>query len=187
MRSRMQETSDEIYEAEHEFTDDEDYVLPRPLQVGDRVFLVGFGQEGVVVDLPDKAGNVNVRAGILSAKLPQTQLRLLVDDKKTRKLNAKTPTTSRRRNQPDQVRMADFRVEEDVRGMNAEEAWMVVDKYLDEAILAGIKSVRIIHGKGTGILRAALQNDLHHDPRVSYYRNGAYGEGDMGVTVVELK
>ncbi len=186
MRARMQETSDEIYEVEHAFVEDEDYVLPRPLQMGDRVFLVGFGQEGIVVDLPDKAGNVSVRAGILSAKVAQSQVRLLLDDKKMKKSNAKASGT-RLRNQPDRVRMSDFRVEEDVRGMNAEEAWMTVDKYLDEAILAGIKSVRIIHGKGTGILRAALQNDLHHDPRVSSYRNGAYGEGDLGVTVVELK
>ena len=81
----------------------------------------------------------------------------------------------------------EFRQELDVRGMIGDDAWAAVDKYLDEAILAGIQSVRIIHGKGTGALRSALQNDLHHDPRVRSYRNGAYGEGDLGVTVVELK
>ena len=187
VRSHMQETSDEIYEAEHMFDDDEHYVLPRDLRVGDRVFLVGFGQEGVVVDLPDKNGNVSVRAGILSAKTPVSQVRLLTDAHILRKTEKKKENTPRRRGNEPQIRVSDFRAEEDVRGMNAEEAWMVVDKYLDEAILAGIKSVRIIHGKGTGILRASLQNDLHHDPRVSSYRNGAYGEGDMGVTVVELK
>jgi DNA mismatch repair protein MutS2 len=183
----MQETSDEIYEAEHMFDDDDNYVLPRDLRVGDRVFLVGFGQEGVVVDLPDKNGNVSVRAGILSAKTPVSQVRLLTDANTSRKTEKKKESTPRRRGNEPQIRVSDFRAEEDVRGLNAEEAWMVVDKYLDEALLTGIKSVRIIHGKGTGILRASLQNDLRHDPRVSSYRNGAYGEGDMGVTVVELK
>ena len=188
MRARMQETSDEIYEAENSFAEDEDYTLPRPLKVGDRVFLLGFGQEGEVVELPDKNGNVSVRAGILSAKLPVARLRLLQGDETVRKKPKQpTPTPSRGKRREASKPLSDFRVEQDVRGKNAEEAWAIVDKYLDDAILAGIKSVRIIHGKGTGVLRAALQNDLHHDPRVSSYRNGAYGEGDMGVTVVELK
>ena len=189
MRARMQETSDQIYEAENSFSEDEDYTLPRPLKVGDRVFLLGFGQEGEVVELPDKNGNVSVRAGILSAKLPIARLRLLDGDSKTKKKAGQKPAAvaSKGRRREASVPLSDFRVEQDVRGKNAEEAWAIVDKYLDDAILAGIKSVRIIHGKGTGILRASLQNDLHHDPRVSSYRNGAYGEGDMGVTVVELK
>lgn len=188
MRARMQETSDEIYEAENSFAEDEDYTLPRPLRVGDRVFLLGFGQEGEVVELPDKNGNVSVRAGILSAKLPLSRLRLLEGNASLKKKTPqKTPSASKGKRREASMPLSDFRVEQDVRGKNAEEAWAIVDKYLDDAILAGIKSVRIIHGKGTGILRATLQNDLHHDPRVSSYRNGAYGEGDMGVTIVELK
>ncbi len=189
-RVRMQEISDDIYEAEHAFEDDSNYVLPRNLQIGDRVFMVGVGQEGTVVELSDKSGRVTVQSGILRAKMQISQLRLLTAENKkikTKKGPTSTVQTQKQRNKTNEVRLADFRVEEDVRGMNVEEAWMVVDKYLDEAILAGIKSVRIIHGKGTGILRTALQNDLHHDPRVLSYRNGAYGEGDMGVTIVELK
>ena len=188
MRARMQETSDEIYEAENSFADDEDYTLPRPLRVGDHVFLLGFGQEGEVVELPDKNGNVSVRAGILSAKLPLARLRLLEGNATIKKKTPpKAASSSKGKRREASMPLSDFRVEQDVRGKNAEEAWAIVDKYLDDAILAGIKSVRIIHGKGTGILRASLQNDLHHDPRVSSYRNGAYGEGDMGVTIVELK
>ena len=70
--------------------------------------------------------------------------------------------------------------------MTGEEAWFVVDKYLDEANVAGIRSVTIIHGKGTGALRAALWNRFKSDSRVKSYRAGAYGEGDYGVTVLEL-
>ena len=75
----------------------------------------------------------------------------------------------------------------DLRGMNGDEAWFAVDKYLDSAILYGFRTVRIIHGKGTGALRQAMQNFLRTDKRVASFRRGQYGEGDSGVTVVELK
>ena len=75
----------------------------------------------------------------------------------------------------------------DVRGEIGEDAWFMIDKYLDEAQVASIHSVTIIHGKGTGALRAAIWNHLKKDSRVSTFRAGVYGEGDYGVTVVELK
>ena len=71
--------------------------------------------------------------------------------------------------------------------MIADDAWFVVDKYLDDAVLASVPSVRIIHGKGTGALRAALWKYFKTDKRIKSYRHGAYGEGDAGVTVVEFK
>ena len=80
-----------------------------------------------------------------------------------------------------------FRTEVDVRGMIGDDAWFVVDKYLDDAVLAGIPSVRIIHGKGTGALRAALWKYFKTDSRIKSYRHGVFGEGDAGVTVVEFK
>ena len=82
---------------------------------------------------------------------------------------------------------SDIRNEIDLRGMNGDDAWNAVDKYFDEAHIAGIHSVRLIHGKGTGMLRKALWNYLKRDPRVVSYRYGQYGEGDLGVTVVEVK
>ena len=75
----------------------------------------------------------------------------------------------------------------DLRGMTGDEAWLAVDKYLDEVMLAGLHTVRLIHGKGTGALKAALWRMLKGDGRISSYRIGQYGEGDGGVTVVELK
>lgn len=191
MRARLQETSDEIYVSEESAWGEQDYVLPRPLRVGDRVFLMGLGQEGVVQELPDKNGNVSVKAGILSAKLSIARLRLLEGDataqrEKSNKIHQ--PVGGRReRTSRETPPLTSFKQELDVRGMNGEDAELAMDKYLDEAVLAGIQSVRIIHGKGTGILRTVLQNALHHDRRVRSYRNGAYGEGDLGVTVVELK
>ncbi|MBR2296277.1 MAG: Smr/MutS family protein, partial [Clostridia bacterium] len=70
---------------------------------------------------------------------------------------------------------------------NVEEAWMDVDKYLDEALVYGVKSVTIVHGKGTGMLRKGLWELFRKDKRIKSYRNGEYGEGDFGVTVIELK
>jgi DNA mismatch repair protein MutS2 len=81
----------------------------------------------------------------------------------------------------------DFRDEIDLRGLTGDEAWSKVDKYLDETILAGFSKVRLIHGKGTGALKTALWRFLKGDRRLSSFRLGQYGEGDGGVTVVELK
>ena len=82
---------------------------------------------------------------------------------------------------------ADFSNELDLRGKNGEEAFMAIDKYLDEAKLVNLTTVRLVHGKGTGALRKAVQEYLRTDFRVKSYRLGQYGEGDSGVTVVELK
>ena len=81
----------------------------------------------------------------------------------------------------------DFRDEIDLRGKTGDEAWFMVDKYFDTAILAGFHVVRLIHGKGTGMLRQALWRYLKNDKRIAHFRIGQFGEGDSGVTVVELK
>ena len=82
---------------------------------------------------------------------------------------------------------ADFRDEIDLRGKLGDEAWGEVDKYFDEALLTGFRKVRLIHGKGTGALKKALWERLRKDRRVASFRMAEYGEGDGGVTVVELK
>ena len=81
----------------------------------------------------------------------------------------------------------DFKPEIDLRGKTGEEAWNAVDKYFDEAQIAGFRSLRLIHGKGTGALKKYLWVELKRDPRVNTFRIGQFGEGDGGVTVVELK
>ena len=162
---------------------DEDYVLPRPLRKGDNVYIVNIGKNGVVVEEPDKSGNVNVRAGIISMKTKVANLKLVEDettvtgkDKVKQKASDYKVKVSR-----------DFKSEIDLRGMTGDEAWLAVDKYLDEATVAGIRSVHLIHGKGTGALKNALWKFLRGDRRIASFRIGQYGEGDGGVTVVELK
>ena len=161
---------------------DENYELPRELKKGDRVILRNLGTEAVLLDDPDKSGNVRVQAGILQTrvnikdlKLKENETTIISGDKKL-----KTSAYTVRRSSA-------FKDEIDLRGMTGDEAWLAVDKYLDEAVLANFSRVRLIHGKGTGALRNALWGHLKTDRRVASYRLGQYGEGDGGVTVVEMK
>ena len=75
----------------------------------------------------------------------------------------------------------------DLRGETADDALLLTDKYLDDAVLAHLETVSIIHGKGTGVLRQVISDMLRHHPHVKSYRSGRYGEGESGVTIVELK
>ncbi len=163
---------------------DEEYVLPRPLKKGDAVYLMNISQEGVVLSDPDRNGNVSVQIGSVRTKTKVKNLKLMDDvitvtdsqgNKKTAKEFAKT-TVSRACS--DEI---------DLRGMTGDEAWYEVDRYLDTVAMAGLRTVRLIHGKGTGALRAALWGKLRGDSRIANFRIGQYGEGDGGVTVVEMK
>ncbi len=165
---------------------EEDYKLPRPLKVGDKVYLTTVGREGVVTALADKKGQISVTAGILKTKVDEGKLRLLEDGVKYRRREDPAPPKPSEGKIKKSI-VSTFKTEVDVRGMIGDDAWFVVDKYLDDAILAGISSVRIIHGKGTGALRAALWKYFKSDKRIKSYKHAEYGEGDAGVTVIELK
>ncbi|MBQ8372159.1 MAG: endonuclease MutS2 [Clostridia bacterium] len=164
---------------------EDEYVLPRPLKVGDKVYLVTVGKEGVVTAPKDKNGMIAVTAGILKTKVDESKLRLIEGDVKFRRKDDPKPKVGEGKVKRSIV--STFKPEIDVRGMIGDDAWFVVDKYLDDAVLAGIGTVRIIHGKGTGALRAALWRYFKSDRRIASYRHGEYGEGDAGVTVIEFK
>ena len=183
---RMRE-SEKLFEGVdvREIALDEDYKLPRPLKVGDRVYLVTVGKEGVVTALADKKGLVSVTAGILKTKVTEDKLRLIDGDVKFVRRDEPKPRVNE--GKVKRTVNTSFKPELDVRGMIGDDAWFLVDKYIDDAILAGIKILRIIHGKGTGALRAALWKYFKADKRIKSYRHGEYGEGDAGVTVLELK
>ena len=184
IRERMRESERLIGDIDvRDISLDDDYVLPRPLKVGDKVYLTTIGKEGVVAALADKKGMISVTSGILKAKVTEDKIRLLEGNVKfTRKFEAPKVNEGKVKKTVASV----FKPEIDVRGMIGDDAWFVVDKYLDDAVLANMPSVRIIHGKGTGALRAALWKYFKHDKRIKSYRHAEYGEGDAGVTVVTL-
>ncbi len=160
---------------------EENYVLPRALQRGDEVLIVSLGKKAVVTENPDRSGKVTVQAGIIKTKVSLSDLQLLEETA------AENDTKGRKNSTYRMTVCRDFRDEIDLRGKNGDEAWSAVDKYFDEAAVAGFHTVRLIHGKGTGALKAALWKYLKGDRRVVSFRIGQYGEGDGGVTVVELK
>ncbi|MBQ8717584.1 MAG: endonuclease MutS2 [Clostridia bacterium] len=160
----------------------DDYKLPRPLRKGDEVYLVDIDKKGVLLSDPDHGGNVMVQAGIIRTKSKVSNLRLIEGEATVKSGEKKTSVRDFRANIS-----REFRDEIDLRGKTGDEAWFMVDKYLDTANLAGFHTVRLIHGKGTGALRVALWKYLKSDRRIASFRIGQYGEGDGGVTVVELK
>ena len=164
--------------------EDEDYTPSRPIQKGDEVFIKGVGKHGIVLNAPDSKGNVQVSSGALTVRTKVDKL-ILAFDKGVTFTDKEGKTTSARDFK--QRLTKSFSPELDLRGMTGEEAWFVVDKYIDDAMVMGVHTVTLVHGKGTGALRAFLQKTLRSDRRVESFRNGKYGEGDAGVTVVELK
>lgn len=159
-----------------------DYKLPRPLRLGDNVLIYDIDKDAVVLDLPDKDNMVLVQAGIIKTRVELSNLRL----KKSESKKEKTSYASRRRNIPSNVDIHPT-TEIDVRGQSAIEAIMAVDAAIDNALLANVEHITIIHGKGTGVLRTEIQKHLKTVKFVKSFRLGTFGEGESGVTIVELK
>ncbi len=162
---------------ENEYLDEkEEYTLPRPLVKGDTVLLADINKKGVIVSIDGK--KAVVQAGIIKTKTSISNLRLLAEELEIPE-NFKTPTVST----PLRERVKN---EIDLRGETGDDAWFMVDRYLDSAVTAGYTTVTLIHGKGTGALRSALWRYMKGDKRIKSFRSGRYGEGDTGVTIVEL-
>ena len=163
----------------------EEYHLPRALQVGDTVTVAAINRQGTVIAGPDKSGAYQVQLGNMKMKCDPSELRLPEDAPKPPK-KKQAPTGGTRTTRPNNTER-EARTELDIRGMASDEGLMEVDRFLDRCMMMGIKNVTIIHGKGTGVLRAAVQQHLRRLSFVKSQRPGMYGEGEMGVTVVELK
>ena len=142
-----------------------------------------MGLKGTVSTLPANKGNLFVQCGIIRT---QTNIRdLVLVQEKDAATTAKGARTG-----SGKIRMSkslSVSAEINLLGKTVDEAMSVLDKYLDDAYLAHLPSVRIVHGKGTGALRSAVQNHLRRVKYVKSYRLGEYGEGDAGVTIVEFK
>ena len=163
----------------------------RALKRGDIVIIPEFNKEGTVLSDEDKDGYVMVQAGIIKTKAPAVDLRLV--DRSDRKVTVNNQKVSFKRGTAthgggrSSGTSGRSSTEVDVRGMTTDEAIMEVDRFLDSCVLTHVGTVTVIHGKGTGALRAAIQQHLKRHPSVRSFRTGVYGEGENGVTIVELK
>ena len=169
----LEETADPIQKSEQE-----DYRLPRALQVGDNVLIFDIDKKAVVLEKPEK-DSVLVQAGIIKTRVKLSNLRLLEPEK------VKLPKRGERTVTKDVKSLA--KTEIDVRGQTAEEAVMSVDSAIDSCVMTNVHMLTVIHGKGTGVLRARIQQYLRHHKAVKSFRLGTFGEGESGVTIVELK
>lgn len=157
--------------------------LPKDLKIGDEVKITTMNdQEASVCKLPDKKGMVLVQAGIIKMEVHISNL-IRADKKDIGKLSEKY--TSPTRLFGSKTRSVSTSV--DVRGQNLEEALMNVEKFLDDCYLAGVSPVTIVHGKGTGILKKGIHEMLRRNKRIKSFRLGTFGEGEDGVTIVEVK
>ena len=154
----------------------------RPAQVGDTVELKRMGTRAQVLQV-NKDGSLQLQAGILKISAKQTEVRV-VDAPKH---NAQKQMRRMVRRVQSQIRASGARPELDIRGMTGDEGVAMVDRFLDDAVMAHLTTVTIIHGKGTGALRQAVQQHLKTCKYVKGFRLGRYGEGETGVTIVELK
>ena len=149
------------------------------------VFVRSLGKNGTVISNVSKSNEVQVQIGLIKMNLPISDLKKahnnsLADQKVKKNISKNSSYTSISKSKT-------AKSEINVIGLNVEEAIFVVDKFLDDCSLAKLQTVRIVHGKGTGKLRNGIHQFLKKHPQVKSYRMGTYGEGEMGVTVVELK
>ncbi|MCG0277487.1 MAG: endonuclease MutS2 [Thermanaeromonas sp.] len=168
----------EIADKAAEYRPQADGEPPATVSPGERVWIVSLNQEGQVLSHPNSQGDVLVQVGPLKANVKLGELRLLP---------AKKVEPQQQGGWSVRVDVRSLKPELDLRGLTVEEACHQADKYLDDAYLAGLKVVSLIHGKGTGALGAALHRYLSFHPLVKSFRFGHAGEGGTGVTIVELK
>lgn len=177
VKSQMGEMDELINPAELADNWDYDYKLPREPKVGDRIVIKGIG-EGEVVEVGDK---LLVKSGLLKTRVKLSDIMIL--DKPKEKPKATRHNVYRTSSRAD----ADVKTEIDMRGETVDEALGELSLFIDKCVLNNIEEIRIIHGKGTGALRAAVTDYLRTHPNIAEYRLGKYGEGENGVTIAKVK
>ena len=174
---RQLNLSQEALQKELRPEEEENKVSARPVRPGDTVRIKSMGMKATVVSKAND-GTLSLRAGIMNVSAKEDEVLLLEDEApKQKKAAVSAPA----------MHSTSISPEIDLRGMESIDAVMACERYLDSAVMAKLKTVTVIHGKGTGALRAAVQQMLRKNKAVKSFRLGRYGEGESGVTVVELK
>lgn len=158
---------------------------PNQLKLGDMVKVVSMGLKGTVSSLPDAKGNLFVQCGIIRSQVKLSDLVLIKEDAVP--VSYRVPKKGNSSSKIGMSKTASVSTEINLLGLTVDEAISTLDKYLDDAYLAHLPSVRIVHGKGTGALRKAVQQHLKRIKYISNFHLGEFGEGDAGVTIAEFK
>lgn len=170
---QMEDSADPVSEKSQQ-----NYKLPRPLKSGDNVLIYDIDKKAVVLENPS-GSTVLVQAGIIKTRVDIKNLRLIENEKVKAPIKGTRTVKSKVDIHPV--------TEIDVRGQSAVEAIMEVDNAIDTAILTNINQITVIHGKGTGVLRREIHLHLRNHKSVKTFRLGVFGEGESGVTIIELK
>jgi DNA mismatch repair protein MutS2 len=162
---------------------------PAELVIGETYAAPALDMIGKLVDGPDGRGQCILQSGAMKISVPAAGLRLPISRPDIGSEATGSTKGQNRKAKPSRTAQLAMTIKPEIQllGQTVEEALQTLDQYLDDAVLASLTAVRIVHGKGTGALRAAVSQYLKRDPRVKSYRLGNYGEGDSGVTLAELK
>ena len=166
--------------------------IPREFKVGAKYYIPHLDMLGTCVSLPNKSGKVLIESGTMRLSLEKEALRLPTGDQKERHEETKTRRDRPVERKKDSATMIAMKKSSSTMpeimllGMRVDEAVSALDSYIDDCSLSGIKKIRIVHGKGTGALRSAVDDFLRQSRRVKSHRLGSIGEGDDGVTIAEL-
>lgn len=185
MKSKAKQSFNRMYDTANPVDSrsaQEEYVLPRKLKRGDTVFVVDLNRKGIISGDPDDSDFVYVQMGVMKTKMNVSRLRLEEPQKNIQK---KHPV--RNMNKVGVKAERRGKMELDIRGCACDDGVYQLDAFIDQAVMSNISTITIIHGKGTGLLRAAVHRRLKSHPSVKNFRLGLFGEGEDGVTVVELK
>lgn len=156
-----------------------DEYKPFDIKIGKSVYIPSLDQEATILSLPDKDNMVFVQAGIIKSKIHLHKLRELKNIQKENK-SPKFSISIENKSQ-------NISSEINLLGLHVDEALHILDSYINDALISNLSTVRIVHGKGEGILKKAVQDYLKNHPNIKSFRIGNFGEGDLGVTIAELK
>ncbi len=162
--------------------------IPKNVKPGDLVHIASMDMDATIITEPDAKGYVQLKVGMMKMRAQLSDLRTISQAQQiVKKEQKKQERKKSMREQRINIMTRTVRQEVDVRGMALDEAIPEVQKFLDDAMLSSLREVSIIHGNGTGILRAGISECLRRHPCVSDFRLGRYGEGETGVTIVTLR
>lgn len=156
---------------------------PKDFHIGDKVHIMSLGMDGTIHTLPNPKGELTVTCGILHSTVKISDVEIIQEVSEAKKLQNKGNSIGKLK----MSKTVSISPEINLIGMTADEAIITLDKYMDDAFLSHISPVRVVHGKGSGVLRNAVHNYLKRQKHVKSYRLGTFGEGDYGVTIVEFK